>query len=319
MRIAVAGGGGLGYLIAKALSEAPSALNVVVLSRYARTEYAPLEIQVMPVDYNDLDSLVFALQGVNLVISVVGGREQLNLINSAAASGVQMFVPSEFEGSISKRPRNDPLDTGSYAHRARSLLRKLSQSSQMQYTIFSCGVFMERFHPSGLGSLNIGHSCDLAEAGSYLLNLNLASAEIVEKDSGGHTVRICMTSVYDVAQFVAAAVELGPGNWPREWTMRGDRMSLRDIVGTSSKYLNTAFEIQYRQFREMEPWIEHYTQQGATEAAATYQRLLATANGRYEFGTASLNEAIRNDPNVEDVRATSFRHWIANMYPAQAS
>lgn len=34
MRIAVAGGSGLGYLLAKALSEAPTALNVVVLSRY---------------------------------------------------------------------------------------------------------------------------------------------------------------------------------------------------------------------------------------------------------------------------------------------
>ncbi|KAH7011699.1 hypothetical protein EDB80DRAFT_398798 [Ilyonectria destructans] len=314
MRIAVAGGGGLGYLLAKALSEAPTALNVVVLSRYARSEYVPLGIQVLQVDYNDNESLVYALQGVNLVISVVGGRPQLNLINAAATSNVQMFVPSEFEGSLSKRSRNDPLDTGS--HSARSLLRRLSQSSQMQYTIFSCGVFMERFLPAGLGSLNIGHSCDLNEAGSYLLNLNLASAEIVEKDSGGHTVRICMTSVYDVARFVVAAIELGPGNWPRELTMRGDRMSLRDIVGTCGRYMNTPFEIQYRQFRELEPYIDYYTQQGDTQTATTYQRLLATANGRYEFGTASLNEAIRNNPAVEDVHPVSFRQWLANVFPS---
>ncbi|KAF7551004.1 hypothetical protein G7Z17_g5333 [Cylindrodendrum hubeiense] len=316
MRIAVAGGAGLGYLIAKALSEAPSAHNIVVLSRYARPEYGSLGIQVLQVDYSDTESLAFALQGINLVISVVGGREQLNLINAAATSGVQMFVPSEFEGSVSKRPRNDPLDAATYSSRARSLLRKLSQSTQMSYTVFSCGIFMERFHPQGLGSLGIGNSADLAEAGSYLLNLNHASAEIVEKDSGGHTVRICMTSVYDVVQFIVAAIELGPGTWPRELTMRGDRMSLRDIVGTCGKYLQTPFEIQYRQFRDLEPWIDYYTQQGATETVLTYQRLLATVNGRYEFGTASLNDAIRSNSSVEDVHPVSFRQWLANVYSA---
>lgn len=174
---------------------------------------------------------------MNLVISVVKGNEQLNLISAAAANGVQLFVPSEFEGSLDKRSsRNDPLDPESYSSQARSLMRRLS----LRYTIFSCGIFMERFHPFGLGgSLNIGHGSDLSDAGSYLLDINAATAEIVEKDSGGHTVRICMTSVHDLAQFMVAALDLGPASWPREFRMRGDRMSVRDVVGTSSRYLNS--------------------------------------------------------------------------------
>ncbi|KAK7419347.1 hypothetical protein QQZ08_010880 [Neonectria magnoliae] len=328
MRIAVAGGDGLGFIIAKALSEAPSAHNVVVLSRYNRPGYASLDVQVLQVNYEDLDSLTYALQGVNLVISVVKGAEQLNLINAAAASGVQLFVPCEFEGSLEKRPsRHDPLDPGSYSSQARSLMRSLS----LRYTIFSCGVFMERFHPSGLGrNLNIGFSSDATEAGTYLLDLNNATAEIVEKDPGGHTVRICMTSVHDLAQFVVAALDLGPGNWPREFTMRGDRMSVRDIVGTSSRYLRSKlevilhgtgtnsdlapFQIQNRQAGDLQPWIDYYTQAGDTATAARYQGLLATVNGRYDFGTANLNEAIHASPYVEDVRPMTFRQWLASVY-----
>ncbi|KAK7413401.1 hypothetical protein QQX98_007703 [Neonectria punicea] len=312
MRIAVAGGGGLGFIIAKALSEAPSAHNVVVLSRYNRPEYASLDVQVLQVNYEDLDSLAYALQGVNLVISVVKGAEQLNLINAAAASGVQLFVPSEFEGSLEKRSsRHDPLDPGSYSSQARSLMRSLS----LRYTIFSCGVFMERFHPFGLGgNLNIGFSSNATEAGTYLLDLNSQTAEIVEKDPGGHTVRICMTSVYDLAQFVVAALDLGPANWPREFTMRGDRMSVRDIVGTSSRYLKTPFQIQNRQTGDLQPWIDYYAQAGDTATAARYQGLLATVNGRYDFGTANLNEAIHASPYVEDVRPMTFRQWLASVY-----
>ncbi|KPM37067.1 hypothetical protein AK830_g9499 [Neonectria ditissima] len=316
MRVAVAGGGGLGYILAKALSEAPSAHSVVVLSRYNRPEYASLDIQVLQVNYNDLESLAYALQGVNLVVSVVKGNEQLNLINAAATSGVQLFVPAEFEGSLDKRSsRHDPLDPESYSSQARSLMRSLS----LRYTIFSCGVFMERFHPFGLGgSVNIGVDSDLSEAGSYLLDINTATAEIVEKDSDGHTVRICMTSVHDLAQFVVAALDLGPANWPREFTLRGDRMSVRDVVGTASRYLNTPFQIQNRQAGDLQPWISHYAQAGDPVTAARYQRLLATVNGRYDFRTSNLNDAIHASPYVEDVRPMTFRQWLASVYQSPA-
>ncbi len=64
--------------------------------------------------------------------------------------------------------------------------------------------------------------------------METATAEIVETSSNGHAVRVSMTSVYDVARFVAAAIELGTATWPREFKMRGDQMTALDIVTTCS-------------------------------------------------------------------------------------
>ncbi|KAG8418112.1 hypothetical protein J3458_005551 [Metarhizium acridum] len=237
MRIAVAGGGGLGYLLALQLSQAANAYNVVVLSRSARPEFGQLDVQLHVVDYSDHDKLTFALQGVDLAISTISGTEQLSLINAAGRARVRVFVPSEFEGSLSRRPsHNDPLDRGST--QAIALLKQWESASRMKYTVFACGIFMERFHPYGLGYLNIGYGSGVSAVGDYLLDINHATAEYAAENSKGHTVRVCLTSVYDVVRFIVAAIDLGPRNWPHEFTMRGDRMSVRDVVGTCSRVRN---------------------------------------------------------------------------------
>lgn len=97
---------------------------------------------------------------------------------------------------------------------------------------------MERFLADGLGGVSIGYGSYLSMPGSYLVDMNSYTAEYVEKNARGHTVRVCMTSIYDLAQFVVAAIDLGPANWPRELTMRGDRLSVRDVVGQCSRALN---------------------------------------------------------------------------------
>lgn len=203
----------------------------------ARPEFAQLDVQLHVVDYGDPGRLTFALQGVDLVISTISGREQLNLINAAVRGRVRIFVPSEFEGSLSRRPaHHDPLDRGS--SQAIHLLKQLSQQSRIKYTVFSCGVFMERFHPYGLGYLNIGHGCGISSAGDYLVDMHRATAEYAERDSKGRSVRICLSSVYDVVRFLVAAIDLGAERWPSEYTMRGDRMTLREVVDTCSAVRN---------------------------------------------------------------------------------
>ncbi|KAJ3528009.1 hypothetical protein NM208_g10421 [Fusarium decemcellulare] len=318
MRIAIAGGAGLGYLLAKELSEAANAYNVVVLSRCERPEYAALDVQVMQVNYDDYTSLSYALHGVNLVISIVSGNEQLNLINAAAQSGVQLFVPSEFEGALDKRPsENDQLDPASSSSQARTLLRRCARSSQMKWTVFSCGVFMERFLPQGLGSLMIGYGKNLSDPGSYLLDMNSYTAEYVEKDARGRTVRVCMTSVYDVARFVVAAIDLGPANWPREFTMRGDRLSVRDVVGQCGRALNAAFQLSQWQVADLPQLVSGYYQQGDYGRVTFYQQLQATVEGRYDFGQTSLNDLVNSSPYI-DVQPRSFRQWLAEQFPPSA-
>ena len=104
----------------------------------------------------------------------------------------------------------------------------------MRYTVFSCGLFMERFGPNGIQTYNIGAGSGLSGPSDYLVNIEDATAEIVETNAQGRPAQVALTSVYDVAMFIAAAIELGPGNWPREYRMRGDQMTLRDLVATCS-------------------------------------------------------------------------------------
>lgn len=207
----------------------------------------------------------------------------------------------------------------------------------MRHTVFSCGVFMERFHPSGLAAFGMGRRTGTADPGAFLLDLSSAAAEIVDRNAGtGQPIRVCLTSVYDVAQFVVAAVQLGPGTWGREWTMRGDRMSLQDLVGACGRFFNSefplsqtlasvpiqtdklmasaAFQINYQQMARLPQLIAYHQQQGDYGSATRYQRLLATAAGRYDFSTATLNDAIRESANLQ-ARPVRFREWLERIYP----
>lgn len=177
------------------------------------------------------------------MISTISGAEQINLIDAARRARVRLFVPSEFEGSLSHRPTNDPLDHGSHA--ALELLQRCAQAKphSMQYTIFSCGLFMERFAPGGLQVYNLGSSTGVQSPNDYIADVANATGEIIENNAQGRPVRVNLTSVYDVARFVAAAIEIGPGTWPREFRMRGDHMSVRDIITACSgvRRGNTSF------------------------------------------------------------------------------
>jgi nucleoside-diphosphate-sugar epimerase len=195
-----------------------------------------LDCQVAKVDFDDQSNLRYVLQGVDLVISTISGDEQLNLIDAARRARVRLFVPSEFEGGLTHRPSgNDPLDRGSAA--ALEQLRHWAQSRQynMQWTVFSCGILYERFAPGGLANYGMGSGSGIPNQGDYLVDVGNAAADIVEFNAQGRSVHVCMTSVADVAKFVAAAIEMGPGNWPREFKMCGDRMTVRDIFAACSQ------------------------------------------------------------------------------------
>ncbi len=188
-------------------------------------------------DYEDVENLRYTLQGVDLVISTISGNEQLNLIDAARRARVRLFVPSEFEGDLNHRPANDPLDRGSQS--ALQLLESWShsKSQRLRYTVFSCGVFMERFGPGGLQTYGIGAGCGIQGPDDYLVNIQEAKAEIIPMNSNGAAVRVSLTSVYDVAQFITAAIELGLDTWPKEFRMRGDSVTVRELVETCSNAL----------------------------------------------------------------------------------
>jgi len=182
------------------------------------------------VDYHDTDNLKFTLEGVDLVISTISGAEQLNLIDAAGRARVHTFVPSGFEGSLTHRPNPDPFDNYSSAALEQLRIWSSSRNTSMKYTVFSCGIFYERFARGGLSFHNMGGSCRLHYQGDYMIDVGLGTAEIPTENSQHRPVYICMTSAVDVARFVAAAVDLGINTWPREFKMRGARLTPQRIL-----------------------------------------------------------------------------------------
>ncbi|KAI8268888.1 Oxidoreductase swnR [Colletotrichum sp. SAR11_239] len=274
MRIAIAGGGGFAAILAHNIALTANAL--VVLSREPKPEFEQrYECQVAVVDYDDEENLRFALMGIDLVISTIRGQEQINLIKAARHSRVRLFVPAEFEGCISHRPSTSdhPLDYGS--NEALELLKHYanSKSRKMDYTVFSCGILYERFAPGGLAEYGMGAHQHIQGQGSYLVDVGNATADIIETNGSGRPVQVSMTSVADVA---------------------------RNVRGV-------AFSLRTRRYSKLQSDLSSYEQRQNWDQWWNIQRLIATADGRYDFRQTNLNEAV-------DIEPVSFRVWLESQW-----
>lgn len=198
----------------------------------------------------------------------------------------------------------------------------------MRYTVFSCGIFYERFGPGGLLALRIGASFGVQEQGAYMLNIAEGFAEIPRTNPHGRSVHVTMTSVYDVAQFVAAAIEFGIDSWPREFKMRGAYVTTQRLVevcqevtgGESThpclfvfpfcyayRYVLVPLEVISRPYQELNEWLNYFQSTGDDFNWRKMSHLIQTANGRFTFGEANLNELV-------DFRPTSFRTWLQDTW-----
>lgn len=182
--------------------------------------------QVIKVDYTKPTALQYTLTGVDTVISTISGEAEIALIDAAAAVGVRRFVPSEFEGLPYLAPTADILDRGNMKSITR--LQYYQGNGSMQYTVFVCGIFYERFAPGGLAAFQIGRGTHISTEGSYLLDFRENKAQIPLPPGDYGEVWICMTSAQDVAQYVVAALDIP--EWPVEFRLYGDRLALPDII-----------------------------------------------------------------------------------------
>jgi hypothetical protein len=175
----------------------------------------------MTVNYNDENQLVYILSGADMVISMVTGNDQLLLIDSALKAGVTRFVPAEFDGLPDGRTSYPALDRG----RRLALMRLRDHVEEgMQYTTIICGLLYERFGPGGLRSVNMGNVQGANAEGDLFINRQGTKAD-VPLDSSGKPAMVCMTSMDDVARFIVAALAIP--NWPREFRVQGERLSVR--------------------------------------------------------------------------------------------
>ncbi|PMD65851.1 isoflavone reductase family protein-like protein [Hyaloscypha bicolor E] len=311
MRIAIAGSGGLARIFAHYLNA--TVHPFIILSRQAQPDLEALDYQIAVVNYDSQDELRYTLRGIDLVISTVSGNPQINLIDAAAHSDVRRFVPAEFEGPPGRRPRNDPLDRGRAATLDRLRHWSHHHRHRMASTIFICGVFYERFARGGLGSLGIGTSTNVYYQGSYLMDVEASTAEIVERQSGGQAVPIflCLTSVYDVVQFLVAALDIPLQNWPAEFKMRGDRRSVAEVVLYAESVKGGApFVQEVIQARDLPAHLEHATYYQDFAKVGRVQELIATEQRRYDYTTANLNTLVNVVP-------TNFWDWLREHWGAQ--
>ncbi|KAK3402784.1 hypothetical protein B0T20DRAFT_7589 [Sordaria brevicollis] len=330
MRIAIAGGGSFAYILAQEITK--SAHPVLILTRQLHPEFQENlpSCQLVQIDYQNVEELNYVLRGVDLLISTISNNEQLNLIDAARRARVRCFVPSEFEGPLSYRLAanfTDPLDNrGSRA--ALDLLESWSQSRshRMNYTVFACGIFMERFAPGG-GLQAWGMGTQLGLMGSmqpmsdYLVNIEHSTADVVERDPQGRTAYVAMTSMYDVARFVAAAIELtGTGalgmpleRWPREWRVRGDCMTVGELVRTCELVRCVQFSVTRQTYQEAEAWANEHQRAGDVATYLYYQRLLQTASGRYTIRSTNLNELVNQSARTA-FQPLRFREWLEQVW-----
>ncbi|KAI0394632.1 NAD(P)-binding protein [Xylariaceae sp. FL0594] len=311
VRVAIAGAGGFAALLAHELSARGHA--VLVLSSRRHPELEDADCQVAVVDYHDTENLEFTLEGVDLVISTISGAEQLNLIDAAGRARVQTFVPSQFEGALSHRPNPDPFDNYSTAALEQLRIWSSSRNPPMKYTVFSCGIFYERFARGGLGLHQMGGSHRLHYQGDYMIDVGRGKAEIPAETIDHRPVYICLTSAVDVAGFVAAAVDLGINSWPREFRMRGARLSTQRILQYCVEVMQNRVEFQVvsRPYSEIVDWLNYYERNAEEAKWFGMQHLLQTANGRYSFGDANLNDLVNYHP-------MKFRDWLYAEWGDQA-
>lgn len=171
---------------------------------------------------------------MDTVVSTISGNPQLAVIDAAAAAHVRRFVPSEFGGPPSLRPQNDLLDNG---RRAAILRLHQHEASGMKFTIFTCGILYERFAPGGMAASQIGLNSSISQEGEFLMDFRRRRAQIPYLNASGQPATVCMTSAHDVARFVVAALDLL--SWPREFRLRGERMSVRDVVAIAEAIQGT--------------------------------------------------------------------------------
>jgi hypothetical protein len=77
--------------------------------------------------------------------------------------------------------------------------------------------------------------------------------------------------------------------------------------------LLAVFTRHVQQPAELETWLTYYVQLGDYGKVAYYQRLLATANGRYDFSQATLNEAV-NRSNSVNIQPVTFGAWLTSVW-----
>ncbi|KAF4540747.1 NmrA-like family protein [Lasiodiplodia theobromae] len=232
--IAVAGGTrGIGRAIAETIQR-QGKHDVKILSR---TENLKVEsesgCEVIPVDYDNVENLTKVLieNKIDTVISTLflttTGAPQTNLIHASEASQyTRRFIPSIWGIPYTKdQLKNFPIGLAKL-----EALEALEKSS-LEYTLFYVGYFLDFW----------GHP----HVKTYQLP-NIIAVDIehnVAAIPGTGDTPVTFTHTFDVAEFVAASLELP--KWDRESYVIGETVTWNEFVRIAEDVKGTKFKVTY--------------------------------------------------------------------------
>ncbi|KAH8680672.1 hypothetical protein BX600DRAFT_504432 [Xylariales sp. PMI_506] len=232
VRIAFAGGSGnvaqeiIDVLVATKKHE------IVLLSRKDAPPAGPSTDGVtwIKVSYDDTNMLEQALTGVHTVLSFINdGPGQKRLIDAAVHAGVTRFAPSEWCTSSF-----DHLFWYAAKGETREYLKELNKNYKViEYTLFQPGLFLNYFTAPYKSSNHI-HVLETP------IDFNKRRALVVD---GGEDARITLTTVHDLAQVVARAIDF-QGQWPVVSGIRGGEMSIKEIIALGEKLRGGPFTVE---------------------------------------------------------------------------
>jgi len=315
VKIAVAGGSGQ---LAQEVIDTLIAANkhqITILTRNASAKDSMPGVTWLAVNYNDKDELVSALQGIHTVLSFTNQQDadgvnnaQKNLIDACIAAGVSRFAPSEY-GSAGK----DDLPFWAGKKVIQEYLEKVNEKGKvLEYTLFQPGLFLDY-----LASPH--KTAKYVTPLDTFIDFQNRRAIVVE---GHEDAIMTLTTVQDIAGVVAGAVDLN-GEWPKLGGIRGNRVTVSQILKVGEKVRGHPFTIDKVKLEDLEAGVlrtswtlgkrhPSFTDDQAEALAVVLKTvligtLLSSAKGAWDVSDA-FNKLL---PSYEFTRIENF---LANVW-----
>ncbi|KAL2063870.1 hypothetical protein VTL71DRAFT_4364 [Oculimacula yallundae] len=235
VNIAIAGGSGqiaseiIDVLVSKGKHE------ILILSRSIHATDPRPGVKWAQTDYTSASSLttLFKEASIEVVLSFgaahedVGSVIQKTIIDACVAAGVRRFAPNEWSTSKFE-------EIPWYAEKGtiRSYLAEINKNATvLEYTLFQPGFISDYIAPPNTSSTHI-RPLEIA------LDLPNRRAIVLE----GIDPRITLTSVKDVAEIVARAVDY-EGKWPVVGGIRGQTVRTSEFIKIGEKVRGRPFPI----------------------------------------------------------------------------
>lgn len=281
--VAIVGAGGIGLPISKAILEA--GLSVKILSRSRTPKQGIEEAQTVAVDYNDVNSIREAFEGVDVVISTANAPDSLQfhkrLADAAKVQGVKLFVPSDFGMDIDAIP---PAELPPQLQVKQEIAAYLEQIG-LPYLRIHTGVFAEYLFSPFVG-----------------FDVERSAFRLV----GSSEVPVASTAKADVGGFVAHILSTQPLSevQNQEVKIQSFQHTLRDYLAEFEKAKNVKLDVQTTTIAEAQASIPTLT-----DPMAKFSTLIRIFFAKGYAKTQTDNERFRWNPKyatpIDFLKATA--------------